>query len=699
GSSGRALDQLYDLLLGRRQIIAFAGTIEAETTKILAEVTGQWGVIQVGFANSAIGLSDHARYPYFVRTMGSSADLNKVKVQICQRFGWTRVSTITESVEPHIGVMSDFHELLETENITLHSRQSFYYDPSGAVSRLKSRDARIIIASFTEETARRVMCQVFQKELYGPKRVFIFRGFSDNEWWRTSDKDENLPCNDDNMEAALQSVMTVFFSMNARRKRVTFSQRTASSFRLQMAEILGSHILLNNQDVAANAHDAIWALSLGLNSSVGHLGNRSLEYFTYESPVMVNTLYRNILDAEFYGVSGPVSFKPDGDRIGAFIIQQIRDESRILIGTLQQGESISWVLPTDVIWERNNGRAPFDDDRTEEIFVRQSISKVVVTIMGIISALGVALALVFLGFNVKNRKKRHIKMSSPNLNNLIICGICLAYICVVLLGIDLPYISENNQARICVSRIWLISLSFTVAFGGMFTKMWRVYNIVINKRTMRKVKNVIKDRHLVAIIVILLIIDVVILITKHIIDPYRVIDEMIEQPRTVEDRAQFVVYIHVYRRCSTTHNTVWTVILVVYKAFIMLFGAFLSWQTRTISLPGLNDSYYVGLSIYNACLCCAVAVPLCIFNANSLNVTYTVTAGFILFCSTSILCTLFFPKISALYRQNHEVAQLPRIAVNTVSTSLAGPSRGASRKMEVREPTQLDEHNPINKKI
>ena len=77
---------------------------------------------------------------------------------------------------------------------------------------------------------------------------------------------------------------------------------------------------------------------------------------------------------------------------------------------------------------------------------------------------------------------------------------------------------------------------------------------------------------------------------------------------------------------------------------------------RNVAVPGLNDSYYVGLSIYNACLCCAVAVPLSIFNSDSLNVTFTVTTGFIIFCATSILCMLFLPKVSE--REKERVIQV-----------------------------------------
>ncbi|XP_041472380.1 gamma-aminobutyric acid type B receptor subunit 2-like isoform X2 [Lytechinus variegatus] len=694
GSTALALNLLYEMILSKPSMVAFVGSIEADTTKILAAVTGQWGIIQMGFANSAIGLSNHLLYPYFIRTMGSSSDLNKVKLQICERFGWKKISTITEATEPHAGIMEDLHGLLEYQNFTLVSRQSFYYDPAGVISRLKQKDARIMVASFSEDTARKVLCQAFIRQLYGPKHIFIFRGFLESNWWRTSDKSENLGCSDDDMMAVLQSVITVYFSMYARKKSAAVTAQTAVSFREEMSRHLGSRVSLNSRDVAANAHDGIWAIGFGLNSSRAYIGNKTLHEYTYEDRETTDIFYDHILESQFYGVSGPVGFQEDGDRTGVFIIEQIRDGARVVIGTLQQGGVIQWLLPTGEIWERTNGRPPFDEDRTHEVLVVQSISKVTVVIMGVLAALGVSLAVFFLIFNIKNRKKRYIKMSSPNLNNLIISGICLAYVCVVLLGIDIGILTPRNQYIICGARVWLISFAFTVAFGAMFTKMWRVYSIVINKRTMRKV---IKDRHLIAIILVLLLIDIIILVTKEIVDPYRVVNELIEQPRTQEDRANFVQYIHVYRRCSTKYNTVWTVILTVYKSFLMIFGAFLSFQTRTVSVPGLNDSYYVGLSIYNACLCCAVAVPLSLFNINSLNVTYTVTSGFIVFCATTILCTLFLPKFSALYRQQHEVGNIQRFGINTVS-SVAGTSSGTKVKMVGREPTQLDEHNIINKK-
>ena len=67
---------------------------------------------------------------------------------------------------------------------------------------------------------------------------------------------------------------------------------------------------------------------------------------------------------------------------------------------------------------------------------------------------------------------------------------------------------------------------------------------------------------------------------------------------------------------------------------------------RNINVPALNDSYYVGLSIYNVVLCSVVATPLSLLITQNLNVTYALVAGFELFCTTSTLMMLFFPKVS-----------------------------------------------------
>ena len=49
----------------------------------------------------------------------------------------------------------------------------------------------------------------------------------------------------------------------------------------------------------------------------------------------------------------------------------------------------------------------------------------------------------------------HIKMSSPNLNNIIIAGCVIAYVPVVLFGLGSRYVHTTAIPYICAVRIFL----------------------------------------------------------------------------------------------------------------------------------------------------------------------------------------------------------------------------------------------------
>ena len=42
--------------------------------------------------------------------------------------------------------------------------------------------------------------------------------------------------------------------------------------------------------------------------------------------------------------------------------------------------------------------------------------------------------------------------------------------------------------------------------------------------------------------------------------------------------------------------------------FFQLFGAFLAWETRHVQIPALNDSKYIGMSLYNVTIMCVLGV-------------------------------------------------------------------------------------------
>ena len=90
---------------------------------------------------------------------------------------------------------------------------------------------------------------------------------------------------------------------------------------------------------------------------------------------------------------------------------------------------------------------------------------------------------------------RQIKMSSPNLNNLIIVGCLLCYSGVIILGLDSSLTSEPAFRYICTVKAWVLMAGFTLSFGSMFSKTWRVHsiftNVQLNKKVRKKINGIV----------------------------------------------------------------------------------------------------------------------------------------------------------------------------------------------------------------
>lgn len=82
-------------------------------------------------------------------------------------------------------------------------------------------------------------------------------------------------------------------------------------------------------------------------------------------------------------------------------------------------------------------------------------------------------------------------MSSPHLNNLIIVGCMLTYSSVIFLGLDSQLSSETAFPYICTARAWLLMAGFSLAFGSMFSKTWRVHSIFTDVKLNKKVSLIV----------------------------------------------------------------------------------------------------------------------------------------------------------------------------------------------------------------
>lgn len=71
-------------------------------------------------------------------------------------------------------------------------------------------------------------------------------------------------------------------------------------------------------------------------------------------------------------------------------------------------------------------------------------------------------------------------MSSPKLNYFILLGCILCYVAVIVSGMDAAVVGVNHRKHSCMAEIILLSLGFTIAFGSVMLKTWRIYKIFTN---------------------------------------------------------------------------------------------------------------------------------------------------------------------------------------------------------------------------
>ena len=167
----------------------------------------------------------------------------------------------------------------------------------------------------------------------------------------------------------------------------------------------------------------------------------------------------------------------------------------------------------EIQWERN--RPP--KDRTFKLNLQTRVNTTLYIIIVVVASLGILIATVFLGINIRFRNKREIKMSSPNMNNLIIIGCILTYTSVILLGLDSHLTSVTSFPYICTARAWILMSGFTLSFGSMFSKTWRVHSIFTNVQLNKKV---MKDYQLYLVVGALVVIDIITLTTWQVVDPF-----------------------------------------------------------------------------------------------------------------------------------------------------------------------------------
>ncbi|CAK9296377.1 unnamed protein product, partial [Gordionus sp. m RMFG-2023] len=157
---------------------------------------------------------------------------------------------------------------------------------------------------------------------------------------------------------------------------------------------------------------------------------------------------------------------------------------------------------------------------------------------------------------------------------------------------------------------------------------------------------IIQDYKLFIIIGVLLSIDIFILTLWSIIDPFFKKSDTL--PNKMTRINSDIEELFVIEHCTSHYLNIWMAILCAYKGVLMLFGCFLAWETRHVTIPALNDSKYIGISVYNIMLLCIVGSAVSFVLKNEQSTSFLLLSIFIMLGTTITLCLVFVPKLIQL---------------------------------------------------
>jgi len=549
---GEAVRRTLEYISSGKPKLMFLGPGCSKAALPVAEAIHYWNVVQIGFSNSSPLLSSKSVYPLYFRINPSEKFSNLGRIAILRRFKWNKVAILQQNNDVFTGISNSLVDLLKAANFTVLAYESYKDHPKFAIENLKKKDARIIFAFFYPDQHYVNFCEAFKQGMYGPKYVWILiSGRNQDNWWKL--QSPLVDCTPEQVRKGLSNnIGTGELKISPIAGPTKFGKTPQELYSNYLVRLNASGYQENT--FASYGYDAAWTCALTLNASIDILEqqNLTLNDFNY-SRSNVRKVFVDIMKRiSFAGMSGQVKFDSNHDRITKLEVRQIQEntERRVAFYDMEN-DALEEDGTSNYKWD--GGKVPVDGLRIQEKF--EGVHLAILWFVFAVSSLGILMAIGFLTFNIYNQNIRYIKMSSPNLNNLIIIGCILVYIAGILFGLK-----KEGDSILCQLELWIVAIGFSLGFGAMFSKTWRVHVIFLNTNNTKRV--IIRDRQLFGMVAALLLIDFIILLTWQLVDPLTSKTEYMTLKVSIEDDTGIQPYVTM---CSCKHMTIWQACMYGYK--------------------------------------------------------------------------------------------------------------------------------------
>ena len=682
-----------EALRPNRPVIILGPHCNRPTEYVGEFVTVNSNVITVSYGSNTPELVDSEQYRGFFRTVPPITELNKGVYALLNRFRWERIC---------LGVQGDnFNIKLSDSLIQYLGEKSFNFTVIHSVT---ERDIQFLNGSF---------CRVFiiiadpgnypyavwfleLSGLTGAAYQTIFMGQFGTSEINFCNASSCPPVN--LVLKGSQSSISVHFSIENEKEEQKEELEEdnwkknilhGADFEAKLSdylEELNASIVIESSDlvIAGAAYDAMWLIALGINASIEPLAENgwTLEDYIPQSNTQVSQIIiDNFENVSFDGVYKKIDFTKQRHHPNVDVfISQFQGDAFVPVA----------IYPSDsdnVTWDNNSSFVWIGDEPPKDrpSVVNITIPTWVGIFMMVLTLLSLILSGIFFSFNCYFRNRRLIKASSPHINNLIILGCVVGFLSITSFSLEGYYgIPESARTYFCNSSVLMVCSAFTLSFGALLVKTWRIYMIFRNPWAKHRMY---KDYVLYIIVAVMLGVDLLIFCFLLGFGPLK----------SVEYKVFTTEYTYSIRLCEGQRlNGVFVGILMIYKLLMLVFGVFLAIQSRKIKSKAFNDSKYIAMAIYGVVLIILIGLPISTFAllGNQLLWSFVAINVTVATCCYIILFTVFIPKAVILYKKRNETIG-PLVHQNTVSSTNTSHQRTSTRysKMSYHVPAHRRTQN------
>lgn len=638
------------------------GPAFSQVTIPVAQAVSLIHTIQFAYGATSPVLDDRGTFQTLIRTLPGTSTFNRGNIALMKKFNWKRVGIFYDHHE-HDSIFSkiteDLIQKVQMNNFTVVGVESVHAGSSALATtddeiaarleKLKAADIKIFFGQFRWVGAYRIFCQVYKLGMYGENFVWIVHPRADtvSKWMKASWKYPHLKTSC--TEEQYWKVSEGMFFMDQQQYRSDSIKTISGMTGAQYNKWISSHRvkhpkdkIFHNSTSHAYGFDAVWIVALTLNESIGALKtiNATISKPLWRNYKQMRIMKKSVFNVKFEGITGPISFDRQWeDRMGTLTLYQIRGKKILPVGSFAASNDKLDIFCDKDLWI--DGVVPLDISVRETVL--QTIPTVLYTIVCIVAGMGILLAIIFLVFNIYNRDKRYIRKSAPTFNNIIVFGIMLCLSTVFFFGLPVKLGETEKVVISCKLCSWVLCLGFSLSYGSMFVKTWRVYKIFTNRKLKFSLER-LSNKSLFIMIISIVVADLIILLLWEYLDPMEV--KINSFAKETHPENSNTVLVPILYTCHSRHQNKWVTAIYSVKGILLLYGLFLAYETRNVQFEHLNDSRMIGVSVYNVAVMSVLGGLLrIILNEAYFKEAFGMTSACIIFPSLGTLFLIFLPKV------------------------------------------------------